>query len=139
MAFPSVYEMNNLLTTVRKQRFWEYFSGATLNSRWTTTLVSSGTVSMADSVDGGVKFGTSGSGHKATISLGGKRLFNHDGCVFITSFKFDSTQSSTIQSIALSNGSIGSPRDTGLNTVGISDVTNGGVIYVDHGLSLIHI
>ena len=30
MAFPSVYEMTNPLTTVRKQHFWEYFSGATL-------------------------------------------------------------------------------------------------------------
>ena len=27
MAFPSVYEMTNPLTTVRKQHFWEYFSG----------------------------------------------------------------------------------------------------------------
>ena len=133
MAFPSVYEMFAPLTTVRKQHFWEYFSGATLNSRWTTTLVSSGTVSMADSVDGGVKLGTSGSGHKATISLGGKRLFNYENSVFIASFKFDATQASTIQSIALSNTSIGSPRDSGLNTAGISDSVNGGVIYVDHG------
>lgn len=30
MAFPSVYEMNNLLTSVRKQHFWEYFSGSKL-------------------------------------------------------------------------------------------------------------
>ena len=30
MAFPSVYEMMNLLTTVRKQHFWEYFSGASI-------------------------------------------------------------------------------------------------------------
>jgi len=134
MAFPSVYEMFvEDLTTVRKQHFWEYFSGATLNSRWTTTLVSSGTVSIADSVDGGVKLGTSGSGHKATISLGGKRFFNYENSVFIASFKFDATQSSTIQSIALSNTSIGSPRDSGLNTAGISDASNGGVIYVDHG------
>ena len=34
MAFPSVYEMFTPLTTVRKQHFWEYFSGSTLNSRW---------------------------------------------------------------------------------------------------------
>jgi hypothetical protein len=30
MAFPSVYEMTNPLTTVRKQHFWEYFSGSKL-------------------------------------------------------------------------------------------------------------
>tara|TARA_R110002124_G_scaffold286388_1_gene467167 strand:+ start:567 stop:1694 length:1128 start_codon:yes stop_codon:yes gene_type:complete len=30
MAFPSVYEMTNPLTTVRKQHFWEYFSGSQL-------------------------------------------------------------------------------------------------------------
>ena len=40
MAFPSVYEMFvEDLTTVRKQHFWEYFSGATLNSRWTFTEI----------------------------------------------------------------------------------------------------
>ena len=32
MAFPSVYEMTNPLTTVRKQHFWEYFSGSTIIS-----------------------------------------------------------------------------------------------------------
>tara|TARA_B110000495_G_C22928426_1_gene542656 strand:+ start:31 stop:1170 length:1140 start_codon:yes stop_codon:yes gene_type:complete len=38
MAFPSVYEMTNPLTTVRKQHFWEYFSGATLSSKWGSVL-----------------------------------------------------------------------------------------------------
>ena len=133
MVFPSVYDMTNeSMTTVRKQHFWEYFTGATLNSRWGTNLVGSATVSMADSANGGVKLGTTGS-QKATISLGGKRFFNYDGCVFIASFKFDATQASTIQAIALSNGSIGSPRDSGLHTAGISDAVNGGVYYVDHG------
>ena len=132
MAFPSVYEMTNPLTTVRKQHFWEYFSGATLNSRWGTNLVGSATVSMADSANGGVKLGTTGS-QKATISLGGVRFFNYENSVFIASFKFDATQASTIQAIALSNGSVGSPRDSGLHTAGISDAVNGGVYYVDHG------
>ena len=60
MAFPSVYEMTNPLTTVRKQHFWEYFSGATLNSRWTThNITGTGTFEMADEADGGFKIITS--------------------------------------------------------------------------------
>ena len=53
MAFPSVYEMTNPLTTVRKQHFWEYFSGATLNSRWNVTNNNASTSGMSDEVDGG--------------------------------------------------------------------------------------
>ena len=37
MAFPSVYEMTNPLTTVRKQHFWEYFSGADITQTTTKT------------------------------------------------------------------------------------------------------
>ena len=37
MAFPSVYEMMNPLTTVRKQHFWEYFSGSKLQEGVTGT------------------------------------------------------------------------------------------------------
>ena len=36
MAFPSVYEMMNPLTTVRKQHFWDYFSGANITAPTTT-------------------------------------------------------------------------------------------------------
>jgi hypothetical protein len=35
MTFDSVYEMTNPLTTVRKQHFWDWFSGDSLNARWT--------------------------------------------------------------------------------------------------------
>ena len=59
MTFPSVYEMKNPLTTVRKQHFWEYFSGATLNSRWTTALSATGTATIKDEIDGGISL-TSG-------------------------------------------------------------------------------
>ena len=137
MPFQSVYEMTNPLTTVAKQHMWEYFTGANLDDkRWLVTL-SGGTVSLADVVNGGVKLSTTGTNHKATISTGGSnpsaRQFYHQNCTFIASFKFDSTQASTIQAIALSNATIGSPRDSGLSTAGISDSVNGGVIYVDHG------
>lgn len=140
MVFPSVYEMTNPLTTVRKQSFWDYFSGATVQTPriWKTTLVGSATISIADEVNGGVKLSTTGASQKATMSTGGdgnpaSRQFYYQNCTFIASFRFDATQASTIQAIALSNGTIGSPRDSGLNTAGISDSVNGGVIYVDHG------
>ena len=140
MVFPSVYDMTNeSMTTVRKQHFWDYFSGKQLDPRrWKTTLVGSATISMADEVNGGVKLSTTGASQKATMSTGGdgnpaSRQFYYQNCTFIASFRFDATQASTIQAIALSNCTIGSPRDSGCNTAGISDSVNGGVIYVDHG------
>ena len=60
MVFPSFYEMSNPLTVVRKQHFWDWFSGDTLNSRWTThNITGTGTFEMADDVDGGFKIITS--------------------------------------------------------------------------------
>ena len=138
MAFPSVYEMTNPLTTVKKQHMWEYFTGKQLSvRRWKTTL-SGGTVSMADSANDGVKLSVAGVNYKATISSGGDgnpaaRQFNHQNCTFIGSFKFDATQASTIQAIGLSNGTTDSPRTYDYNTASISDVTNLGIYYVDHG------
>ena len=84
MAFPSVYEMFTPLTTVRKQHFWDYFSGATLNSRWTERngLSGDGTVStsyavMADEVNGGVKISSNtGTWGKTALSFNGKRPFD---------------------------------------------------------------
>ena len=63
MAFPSVYEMTNPLTTVRKQHFWEYFSGKEISTRrWReNNITGTGTFAMADSVGGGFAL-TAGSG-----------------------------------------------------------------------------
>ena len=138
MAFPSVYEMTNPLTTVKKQHMWEYFTGKQLSvRRWKTTLVGSATVSIADSANDGVKFSTTGASQKVTMSSGGNnpsaRQFYHQNCTFIASFKFDATQASTIQAIGLSNGTTDSPRTYDYNTASISDVTNLGIYYVDHG------
>ena len=82
MAFPSVYEMTNPLTVLRKQHFWEYFSGATLNSRWTETSVVSG--AMSDSVDGGysISCGT-GTWNTGALNFNLKRTFNPTTAVFI--------------------------------------------------------
>ena len=90
MAFPSVYDMTNAsMTTVRKQHFWEYFSGATLNSRWTPlTQTISFTATMSDSVDGGVLLtpNTANNGG-GTIAFADKRTFAHNGSVFICNAK----------------------------------------------------
>ena len=115
-----------------KQHFIEYFSGKQLPSYWTETLVSGGTISMSDTVDGGLKL-TTVSADKATMTFNGKRQYSHNSSVLLTVFKFDSTQASTIQAIALSDESTQSPRTSGANTAGFSDVVNQGTYYVDHG------
>jgi len=138
MAFPSIYEMTNPLTTLSKQHMWEYFTGRQLSvRRWKTTLVGSATISMADSANDGVKFSTTGASQKATMSSGGNnpsaRQFYHQNCTFIASFKFDATQASTIQAIGLSNGTLASPLTYDYGTASISDKVNQGVLHVDHG------
>ena len=90
MVFPSVYDMTNeSMTTVRKQHFWEYFSGATLNSRWTTiNPTGTGTFTMADSVDGGFTVQSATSGYaKSAIYFDNKRQFKGGGSVCIGSMK----------------------------------------------------
>ena len=138
MPFPSVYEMTNPLTTVKKQHMWEYFTGNLISPRRWKVTVAGGTVSMADSANDGVKLSVAGVNYKATISSGGDgnpaaRQFNHQNCTFIGSFKFDATQASTIQAIGLSNGTLGSPLTYDYGTASISDKVNQGVLHVDHG------
>jgi hypothetical protein len=61
MTFSSVYEMTNPLTTVRKQHFWDWFSGDSLNSRWAKVdLAGTGAIGIRDSVDGGGFMDTGG-------------------------------------------------------------------------------
>jgi hypothetical protein len=89
MTFDSVYEMTNPLTTVRKQHFWDYFSGSTLNSRWTTSnIVGTGTFGMADEVDGGfsIKAGAT-TGNASGIEFNDIRQYAHDGSVNIAVWK----------------------------------------------------
>ena len=129
----SIYDQLNAHGTVAKQRFVETFSGDALDTdRWATTLVS-GTVSMSDSVDGGIKLSTSGVNQKATIHFNGKKQYAHNGSVLLSVFKFDSTQASTIQSIGFVDVPTDGARTYGANSAGFSDVVNQGIIYVDHG------
>ena len=83
MAFSSVYEMFASLTTVRKQHFWDYFSGATLNSRWTETSVSSG--AMSTSAGGGYSFSCgTGTWDTGALNFNQKRAFSPTTAVSIT-------------------------------------------------------
>ena len=73
--------------TARRQHFWEYFSGATLNSRWTFNDLSGtgGLVRIQDVVNEGIylQSGTSSSADRAGINFNNKRLFSHDSSVSI--------------------------------------------------------
>ena len=84
MVFPSVYDMTNeSMTTVRKQHFWEYFSGATLNSRWTLTSKSTPWLDeMNDSVNGGYKLHAT-NGHEGILTFNNKRQYAYNGSVWI--------------------------------------------------------
>ena len=89
MAFPSVYEMTNPLTTVRKQHFWEYFSGATLNSRWTQgTISGSPSFSMTDS---GFTLDCNAGGEQGFIDFNDKRNFSHNASEMIFVMKREGT------------------------------------------------
>ena len=85
MAFPSVYEMTNPLTTVRKQHFWEYFSGATLNSRWTQSEVDApASFAMMDGVDEGFKVSADGgANNEGMINFNNTRQYEETGSVSI--------------------------------------------------------
>ena len=78
----SIYDQLNAYGTVAKQRFVENFSGDALDTdRWNT----SGTVAMADEVDGGVNILTgTGSYASAHINFTLKRQYSATGSRFIS-------------------------------------------------------
>lgn len=86
MTFSSVYEMTNPLTTVRKQHFWDWFSGDSLNSRWSWKAGTGGVVSsqgMNDSVNGGYQLRMT-NGHIGTYDFNNKRQYSNTGAVNIS-------------------------------------------------------
>jgi|SaaInlStandDraft_2_1057019.scaffolds.fasta_scaffold80503_2 hypothetical protein len=112
MAFPSVYDMTNAsMTTVRKQHFWEYFSGSTLNSRWSLNGSNVGT-GMNDEVDGGYSVMSAASGYnKTSIYFANKCQYSPTESVFIANAKFSRTNDGTWGLIGLSDdGSDNSQR-----------------------------
>lgn len=99
-SYPSVYELFNPLTTVAKQRFWDWFSGNALDTnRWTETTVGSSTVAIDDNIDGGIII-TSGSsgGDRKELTFNNKRQYDYDGSVSICVMKTNSLDSCAIRS-----------------------------------------
>mgnify|MGYP002634818724 CR=1 FL=1 len=131
MTFPSVYEMFvEDLTTVRKQHFWDYFSGATLNSRWTQRNVSnSNTFAMEDSVDGGFKMTTSASADsRMALDFNSKRQYDQDACEFIGVLKTDSINTNQATLFGLAN----------VTTSDFGNTSNGAIVggYTSEGFML---
>jgi hypothetical protein len=94
MTFSSLYEMFNPLTEVRKQHFWDWFSGDALNSRWTFTDINpTGSGAMEDAVDGGYKLSAGASNSdQSMISFNDKRQYAHDASTIIWVWKtFETT------------------------------------------------
>ena len=124
----SLYEQLFPLTTVMKQRVVDNFSGDTINDRWNTFVqTSSFTVSMVDSVNGGVQ-GVTGTGtnHGGGINFNAKRQYAHNGSVVIWVSKVDN--STNIHQIVMGglNWSVGNADNAGLDsaTWGSSHLTN---------------
>jgi hypothetical protein len=71
--YASMYESRSALTTIQKQHFVEWFSGSALPSYWTlTNTAGTGSVAMADEVDGGIAISTG-----ATQFDGCRLVFNN--------------------------------------------------------------
>lgn len=80
MTFASVYQMFTPITLLRKQRFWDWFSGDDLKSYWTE--IGPNTSSMIDAIDGGYRVQPT-AGQNVTITFNNKRQYAFDGSVFI--------------------------------------------------------
>lgn len=83
MTFSSVYEMFDPLTTVRKQRFWDWFSGDDIKAWWTQTNKSTGWLDqMNDTVNYGYDLHAT-NGHEVILTFNNKRQYEHTGSVWI--------------------------------------------------------
>jgi hypothetical protein len=100
MVFSSVYEMTNPLTTVRKQHFWDWFSGDSLNARWTVRHLSgTGTWGMVDEVDGGFSLisGASAANNRSRIDFNNIRQYSETGSSCITIAKREATSNALLE------------------------------------------
>ena len=95
MTFSSVYEILDPLTTVRKQRFWEWFEGEILHSRWTVGG-SASVNAMSNTVDGGYIITTTAvSNNFGSIHFNDKRHYDPRAMIYHVVLKASST---TVQS-----------------------------------------
>jgi len=84
----SIAELLNDHSSVRKQHMWDWFTGSNFSNfasrGWTTTVTSSATVTMQDTVDGGLAITTSATaGSGGMIDLNNIRQFAHDSSILI--------------------------------------------------------
>ena len=98
----SIYDQLNAYGTVAKQRFVENFSGSALDTdRWNTTLGGSGSVSMADEVDGGLLVDASStSGGSATINFNLIKPFSPSSSKLIYVAKINEVGTNAFESYA---------------------------------------
>mgnify|MGYP003633905323 FL=1 len=84
MTFDANTTGTALMTNRRRQHFWEYFSGDSLNSRWAyRDLAGTGSSGMSDSVNGGFFVKTATTTGTSQIDFNDIRQFSHTGSVFI--------------------------------------------------------
>ncbi len=89
MTFTSVYEMFDPLTTVRKQRFWDFLSGDSLRSWWTSTdIAGTGTFAMVDVVDEGFSISSGATtNNESQINFNNRRQYDFDPSELICVFR----------------------------------------------------
>jgi hypothetical protein len=90
MTFDSVYEMFNPLTDVRDKHFWDWFSGNSLNSRWTYSDKSGSNHDGSRFIDdsgGGFLLKGAASSNITMIGWDNIRPFSHTGSVVIWTAK----------------------------------------------------
>lgn len=109
--FNSMYEVFRSLTTIAKGHFVYFFSGLGLSILWSNNLGASGTVTMNNSVDGGVTLQDTATASQ--VAMNNKREFVHNGCACIWIAKINNNASesefgflgdqtyTTLQSLAL--------------------------------------
>ena len=105
VAFASLYEAFNPLTTVAKQHFIEWFSGSVLDSIWNQRNTNGvGTYAMVDAVDEGFSITTGTSTSNASdIDMNDIRHYSEDNYVCISIFRRVTTLS-IVQQISVNNG-----------------------------------
>jgi len=102
MTFNSVYEITNNLSTVAGQHMIEYFTGNSLDDRWTWNGEFDSV--MADSVNGGLKVFPTTSGNNAIVYMNDKRQFNYVNSGFITTIYCEGTAGRTDVSVGFTGG-----------------------------------
>jgi len=89
----SYHELHKLLSEPVKTQFKDWFTGSVLHNRWTVIAETSGTVTMRDSIDGGIRIGSPAtSGDDTGIGFNDIDQYDASNLVFITQFRRNTTQ-----------------------------------------------